>query len=390
MMKLITLLLMSSLTVMAGAAIAPALPQIQQAFATTPNSEFWVKLMLTLPGLFTAIGAPISGSIIDRFGRKPLLIAAMIIYGLAGGVAGLTLNSIPALLAARALLGLAVAAVMTASLALIADYYDGAQRNQVMGIQAAFMGFGGVVFLMLAGFLAGLNWRMPFVVYLLTFAVLPLVWIFLPEPPRASTPKLGDLAISRDQLPVKTLAIVYGLNFVIMLAFYMTPVQLPFYLQTLGSVSSSEVGIAIAATTLANAISSMRYGSLKSKFSFTHILVILLVMMGIGYSIVAFGNDYSTILLGQLLVGFGLGFAMPNMNVWVSGETPASLRGKALGGLTTSMFLGQFFCPILTQPLVQQLGFRQTYGVIAGMLGVIALIIYLMMRDRSTPLNSRA
>jgi predicted MFS family arabinose efflux permease len=113
-------------------------------------------------------------------------------------------------------------------------------------------------------------------------------------------------------------------------------------------------------------------------------------MMGIGYSIVAFGNDYSTILLGQLLVGFGLGFAMPNMNVWVSGETPASLRGKALGGLTTSMFLGQFFCPILTQPLVQQLGFRQTYGVIAGMLGVIALIIYLMMRDRSTPLNSRA
>jgi MFS family permease len=123
MIKLITLLLISSLTAMAGAAIAPALPQIQQAFVTTPNSEFWVKLMLTLPGLFTAIGAPISGSIIDRFGRKPLLIAAIITYGVAGGIAGLTLNSISGLLIARALLGLAVAAVMTTSLALIADYY---------------------------------------------------------------------------------------------------------------------------------------------------------------------------------------------------------------------------------------------------------------------------
>lgn len=369
---------------MAGAAIAPALPQIQQAFATTTNSEFWVKLMLTLPGLFTAIGAPTSGSIIDRFGRKPLLIAAIIIYGIAVGVAGLTLNSIPGLLIARALLGIAVAEVMTTSLALTADYYEGAQRNQVMGIQTAFMGFSGVVFLTLAGFLARFSWRMPFVVYLLAFAVLPFALLFLPEPSGASSPKLVELTTSREQLPVKTLAVIYILNFVIMLAFYMTPVQLPFYLKALGTVNSSEVGIAIAATTLANAISSMRYGSLKAKLSFTRIFIMLLLMMGFGYCIVALGAHYSIILLGQLLVGFGLGFAMPNMNVWVSSATPAALRGKALGGLTTSMFLGQFFCPILTQPLVQQLGFRQAYGVIAGILGAITLTIHLVMRDRST------
>lgn len=384
MMKLITLLLISSLTVMAGAAIAPALPQIQQAFATTPNSEFWVKLMLTLPGLFTAIGAPISGSIIDRFGRKPLLIAAIITYGVAGGIAGLTLNSISGLLIARALLGLAVAAVMTTSLALIADYYEGAQRSQVMGIQAAFMGFGGVVFLTLAGFLAGLSWRLPFGVYLLAFVILPFALLFLPEPPRPSVPKLVELSVTKERLPIKTLAFVYLLNFFIMLAFYMTPVQLPFYLKTLGTVNSSEVGLAIAATTLANAISSLRYGSLKARLSFTHILVLLLVMMSIGYGIVALGDRYPIILFGQLLVGFGLGFAMPNMNVWVSSVTPVSLRGKALGGLTTSMFLGQFFCPILTQPFVQQLGFQQTYGVMAGILAAIALTTYLIMGNHRT------
>jgi len=67
MLKLITLLFTSSMTVMAGATISPALPQIQQFFQNEPNSEFWVKLMLTLPGLFTAIGAPFAGIIIDRF-----------------------------------------------------------------------------------------------------------------------------------------------------------------------------------------------------------------------------------------------------------------------------------------------------------------------------------
>lgn len=78
MLKLITLLLTSSMTVMAGATIAPALPQIQQFFHKGPDAEFWVKLMLTLPALFTAISAPFAGIIIDRFGRKPLLIGAVI------------------------------------------------------------------------------------------------------------------------------------------------------------------------------------------------------------------------------------------------------------------------------------------------------------------------
>jgi MFS family permease len=253
-----------------------------------------------------------------------------------------------------------------------------------MGIQAAFMGFGGVVFLTLAGFLAGLSWRMPFVVYLLAFVTLPFALLFLPEPPRPSVPKLVEFTITKERLPVKTLVLVYLLNFVIMLAFYMTPVQLPFYLKNLGTVNSSEVGLAIAATTLANAISSLRYGSLRTRLSFTHILVLLLIMMGIGYGIVALGNRYHIILLGQLLVGFGLGLAMPNMNVWVSSVTPTSLRGKALGGLTTSMFLGQFFCPILTQPLVKHLGFQQTYAVMTGILIAIALTLYVVIGDRST------
>ncbi|MBD3561179.1 MFS transporter, partial [Planktothrix sp. FACHB-1355] len=46
MLKLITLLIASTMTVMAGATISPALPQMQEFFNNEPNSEFWVKLLL--------------------------------------------------------------------------------------------------------------------------------------------------------------------------------------------------------------------------------------------------------------------------------------------------------------------------------------------------------
>jgi MFS family permease len=43
-----------------------------------------LRLILTAPALFIAIGAPIAGTIIDRFGRKACWVLAVFLYGLAG------------------------------------------------------------------------------------------------------------------------------------------------------------------------------------------------------------------------------------------------------------------------------------------------------------------
>jgi uncharacterized RDD family membrane protein YckC len=59
-----TLLLVSTLTVMAGATIAPSLPGMQVQFAQIDNVGLWVRLVLTLPALFIVIGSPIAGIVI--------------------------------------------------------------------------------------------------------------------------------------------------------------------------------------------------------------------------------------------------------------------------------------------------------------------------------------
>ena len=126
------LLVASTMTVMAGAAIAPALPAIARHFSHVAGIDLWSRLVLTLPALFTAIGGALAGAVIDRFGRLRLLVTATVVYGIAGGAGGLA-DSIGMLLVSRALLGLSVGAIMTTTITLIADYYQGAERNRVMG-----------------------------------------------------------------------------------------------------------------------------------------------------------------------------------------------------------------------------------------------------------------
>ncbi|MBD2255963.1 MFS transporter [Pseudanabaena sp. FACHB-2040] len=376
MLKLITLLLASSMTVMAGSTLAPALPQIQRFFQDVPDASFWVKLMLTMPGLFTALSAPVSGILVDRLGRKPLLLAATLLYGFAGG-AGLVLSSISGLLVSRAVLGVAVGAIMTSSTTLIADYYQGTQRNQVMGVQAAFVSFGGVAFLILGGVLADVGWRFPFLIYLMAFVVFGLVLVAITEPRQKPSSQVAlQETASPAHAPVAGLAVIYLLVFGTMTAFYLVPVQLPFYLQGLsqGPTSNTSTGIAIGLMNLTSALVSTRYRAVKSRLSFPAIMGVGFLGMALGYGIIAQASTYTWVVVGLAAAGLGLGLLIPNVNVWVNAIAPPTLRGRAVGGLTTCLFLGQFASPILTQPL-QPLGLARTYGVVGAGVGVLAVVM---------------
>lgn len=371
----ITLLVVSTLTVMAGATIAPSLPAMQQHFANLANVGYWVRLVLTVPALFIAIGAPFVGVLIDQLGRKPMLATALLVYGLAGS-SGLWLSSISFILVGRALLGLSVAGIMTTATALIADYYTGPKRGQFLGLQAAFMALGGVVFLSVGGFLADINWRMPFFIYLIALLLVPCVLLFLPEPNRIVTGS-GTQANVQDEpvsLPMSLVVLTYGIALLTQLVFYLIPVQLPFYLQNLVNANASQSGLAIALATLCSAVSSILYQPIKARLSFISIYGIAFLNMAVGYGFISLANGYAVVLPGLAIAGLGLGLLMPNMNFCLTSIAPGAARGRVLGGLTTSFFLGQFLSPLVSQPLSQLVGLNTTYGLAGAVMAILALV----------------
>lgn len=373
-----TLLLVSCLTVMAGATIAPALPSLQVHFSEIKHAGLWIRLILTLPGLFIVLAAPLAGWFLDRSKRLRLLIPSMVLYGVAGS-SGLYLSSIATILAGRALLGIAVAGIMTSATTLVADYYEGQARAQFMGWQAAFMNLGGVIFLTAGGALTELGWRWPFSVYLFALVLVPLAIFSLTEPARTKL-KPDKTPVDTTTVPgtAKLLALIYSATFLGMVIFYFVPLQIPFYLKEQVGAGPTAAGLAIAGVNLFAMATSFNYRRIRNHMGYIPILALTFGLMGAGYLLIGFGSGFLSVLGGLAIAGLGAGLLFPNINVWLTSEVPVNIRGRALGGLTTAIFLGQFISPVAGQPILVKLGLEPLFWIAGILLLIVALVLVVL------------
>lgn len=371
----LTILVGSTTTVLAATIISPILPEMTTVFADVPNVELLTRLALTIPALFVALSAPFAGVLLDRLGRKPVLIASLLLYALAG-TAGFVLETLPAILISRAFLGIAVAGVMSGFTTLILDYFKGTSLTHFLGYQGAFIGLGGMVFLLLAGFLADVGWRFPFLIHLFALIVLPGVIYAFDEPKNKLQEKEFYDADTSARFPVKAIAPIYITAFVGMLAFFTFPVQIPFYLIETSGVNSSQIGIALSLQTLASVFMALQYHRLKTKLSFYAIFALIFGVLSINHFIVALTTNYILIIIGLLIGGLGIGLIPPNNNVWLASVITPVMRGRAVGGLTSFMFLGQFFTPIFTQPLVEKFDISGMFTV-AGLSTLLITLLFI-------------
>ncbi|MCB0665520.1 MAG: MFS transporter [Saprospiraceae bacterium] len=368
----LTLLLVSSLTIMSVITISPALPQMSTYFAAVENSEFLVKLILTIPALFIAIFSPVTGWLIDRYGRLKLLWLALALYAVSG-TAGYFLNNIYHILISRALLGISVGMSMTIVITLIADYFEGQERQKFAGIQVAFMSIGGILFIGLGGFLADISWRFPFLIYLFAVLVLPMSMLFLPEPEITRREKQP---LSKEKSP-GIIWLLFLNTMVMWILFFLIPVQIPFYLKSIGVEKNSLVGAAIAMSTLFSAISSFSYARIKGRFSFQTIFSVGFILMALGFLLISRSGSYGMVVLAMMLSGFGVGMMIPNTNIWVMKIAPSEIRGKEIGKLTMFWFFGQFISPIVTLPVLQHLSLASAFLVASGFLLLVSVCWFL-------------
>ena len=379
----LTLLLVSSLTIMSVITISPALPQMVRAFSEVKNVEFLVKLVLTLPALMIAIFSPITGRLIDRHGRLKILWLSLVLYAISG-TAGYFLNNLYHILISRALLGISVGMSMTIVITLIADYFEGKERQKFVGLQIAFMSMGGILFIGLGGILADLSWRYPFLIYLSSLLILPLTIMFLHEP---------VVIEKRNQVNqnVKSPGIIWLLfiNTMFMwIIFFLIPVQIPFYLKALGVEKNSLIGAAIAMSTAFSAVSSFSYSRIKGRFSFLSIFSMGYLLLAAGFVCIAISNTYVLVVIAMMLSGLGMGMMIPNTNMWVMKIAPPEIRGKEIGKLTTFWFLGQFLSPIIIFPVLNILSLSSTFMLASGFLFLMSTCFLIFHFSKiGTPIN---
>ena len=376
-----TLLVASSFSVMANATIAASMPRMAEVFSDTPNAPFLAKLILTTPALFIVIFAPLAGVCIDRYGRLKFLFASMLLYGFAGA-SGFFLDNLNHILIGRAFLGLAVAGIMTTTTTLIGDYFVGAERLKYVGLQGVFFSLAGVLFVGAGGVLAEFDWRWPFLIYLSVWIVLVPAVRYLHEP----APHKRGIGDPVDApAPKKPLALAYALTFFMLVVFYMTPVQLPFLLRNIGVASSGLAALAICLGSLASGGGALMQHRFHYRVGFVSIYCYAMILVALGYAAIALTHSYTVVLIGAAVSGFGVGVLFPSVAMWVTTLAPPRMRGRLLGIMTASMYLGQFFSPILVEPAVTAVGLSGAFGVAATAAISMAILLWFTCRGFDRP-----
>lgn len=133
-----------------------AQPDLAIAFDASQSTVLWMINIYTL-GL-AALLLPL-GAVGDRFGRKPMLIAGLAVFGVASVAAGLA-PSAEVMLAARLLAGVGAAMIMPITLAVITSTFPPQERGQAIGVWTGVAGGGGIIGMFLSAALVDLvTWR---------------------------------------------------------------------------------------------------------------------------------------------------------------------------------------------------------------------------------------
>ena len=342
-----TILSMSLLTVMAGAAIAPALCIIKSHFADSP--QLLVQFIVSMPALLIII-TNIFFLPLSRVLRTRAIATTGLLLYVAAGAGCFFADDIWLLLALRALLGVSVGLIMPLSTGLLAFYFPPEQQARMMGLSAAMNQMGGVVATLLAGLLANIGWNYAFLVYLLGLTALVMVWLWLPDEQLKSDNKRG-VPFQPRQL-MKFHPSVIGM-FLLMMTFFIFPTNFAIIATQQTALSTDAITIIMMGLDIVAFFVGLIFGGLMNNFR-RGIKYFAPLFFLLGYVAYLFPT-MAMAVIGSVLIGVANGVGVPYLNTIASIKGGKNSATTVMPMLSAALYLGQFASPLLVMPLSKTL-----------------------------------
>jgi len=387
----IVVVLAGFLPMLAIVAMGPAVPTLIAHFANDPDARAQVPALIGAPGLTMAILAPFSGLLVDKFGRRQLLLVATAFYAVFGTVP-LLLESLDQIYVSRLLLGISEAVILTVVNTLIADYWDDKGRKNWLFLQSLIGPvFGGLVGLSV-GEASKLQWNAVFFVYLAAIPIWAamMVWLFEPRKAEVDEPS-AEQAVAKTAFPWRSAALTALVTFFAAMLYYVFIIN--------GALAFAEVGVAepdryaqlIVVPTLFFLVGAVLFRILANR-SYALQLAVFFALLGAGLAAIGLAETPSAMAAGVIVQQTAAGMAVPTLLAWTHSKFDFAHRGRAMGIWTAAFFLAQSQSPRLVHVLDQSTGSMQGAFLTAGIVGIVAgavgVVIALALRKPPQALAS--
>ena len=357
---------MSLLTVMAGAAIAPALGIIKAHFSQA--DALLVQLIVSMPALLIIITNLFFLSISRWLRTRAIATTGLLLY-VAAGAGCFFVDDIYVLLVMRALLGISVGLIMPLSTGLLAYYFPPEEQARLMGLSAAMNQMGGVVATLLAGLLATIQWNYAFLVYLMGLIAVVMVWLWLPDEKLGSSNKRGIPFEPRQLL--KFHPSVIGM-LLLMMIFFVFPTNFAVIASQQTALSSEAITMIMVGLDVVAFFVGLVFGGLMHTFR-RGVKYFAPLFFLLGYLLLACpecsmvncplelcslatkGTQELSIILGSAFIGIANGVGVPYLNTIASIKGGKNSATTVMPLLSAALYLGQFVSPLVVIPLSHSL-----------------------------------
>ncbi|MBF7097847.1 MFS transporter [Alkalibacter mobilis] len=354
---------------MSAGAVNPALASIAAAF---PDVSFTTILLIsTLPQLLsvpaTLAAGRLAGSIIKY---KTLLTWGMILF-VVGGVAPYFIKDITNIIVMRAVYGIGLGLVMPMGMALAIAYFDGEEREKMIGSGTLMQNVGGIFFTLIAGLMASVTWNLTFLVH--TFGIFTIILtLFLPEPDKV---QVGQNAEGVPRMPI----IVYGLTlfiFVVMVLFMPMMLNMSSVILERGMGNAASSGLVLTVFTVGGMIAGALFAKVYKVFN-TTTFSIGLGSAAIGLAAMAYGNTILFMYVATFFSGFGTGLIIPAIFVTIGMKVHPTQISMATGIVLAALNSAAFPTPYIIAFISGLLGQSNNsqFPYIFGMIGYLSLAV---------------
>lgn len=372
----VILLLPVTLAVMGIAVLVPVVPQLMAHFQNVPNYQYIIQGgVLTMPALCITLFSPLAGWLADRFGRRRILLAAMLIYGVLG-IAPTVLDNLFAIVGSRVGVGLCEAVVMTVSTTLISDYFKGRAREQWLASQTAVASLSALAIITLGGYLGAVyGWRGPFGVYLFSVVLAIGIWLFTWEPD-AETPVAQEGPARADPVifPWARMSGICAITLFASVMFYTIQTQSSLALTSLGVTDPSRLGLFTAIASLGVPAGTFVFRAL-SRVPTALLLGLEFVIIGIGFVLMGRAADAQHFVAAAALNQLGCGMVLPTLLTWATRGLAFEIRGRGNGMWQATFAVGQFLSGLIVTFLGEHVGGLLPAFLALGVANIVMAVV---------------
>jgi MFS transporter, DHA1 family, multidrug resistance protein len=367
----------------------PSLPDIGRELAA---SSAQVQLTISFYLVGFALGQIVYGPLSDRHGRKPVLLAALVLFSTAG-LACAFASSIHALIIARFFQAFGGAGAVVLARAIVRDLYSGTRAGREFSLMGTIMGLAPIIAPLIGSVLQmAFGWRAIFVALVVVGSIAAvLAWYLLPETLKTRAPEpvslLSSVGVYRTFMKNRVFLAHLGIVTCSFMGLFAWISGAPFVLQDLYGLSALEFGVAFALGSAGYLLGTVLAAGIVTHIGLDRTIGLGGLALALGglamVAAVALGlTSAASLVLPAAFYLAGLGLAMPQGFAGAMSPFP----GRAGAASSLIGFTQQTSAAALGAAIGHMLGQTAWPLVIAiATMGCLTLLIWLVSRGIRAP-----